>query len=42
VQHYGGYHKKTASFSQPLLGHRHPVIISESGNWSTECSCGAF
>jgi predicted amidohydrolase YtcJ len=42
VQHYGGYHKKTASLPQPVLGHRHPMIISDSGNWSTECSCGAF
>lgn len=42
VQHYGGYHKKTTSLPQPVLGHRHPVIISDSGNWSTECSCGAF
>src|SRR6185503_3815792 len=42
VQHYGGYHKKTASLPQPVLAHRHPVIISDSGNWSTECSCGAF
>jgi amidohydrolase family protein len=42
VQHYGGYHKKSASIPMPLAVHRHPMIISDTGNWSTECSCGAF
>ena len=42
VQHYGGYHKKSASLTAPVAAHRHPLIISDSGNWSTECPCGAF
>jgi predicted amidohydrolase YtcJ len=40
VRHYGGYHK--ASGPMAPLAHRHPVIIGESGAWSTECPCGAF
>jgi len=36
VRHYGGYHK--AKLAQP----HHPMIISDSGNWSTECSCGGI
>jgi hypothetical protein len=42
VQHYGGYHKKSASLPALPTAHRHPPIISDSGNWSTECPCGAF
>jgi predicted amidohydrolase YtcJ len=42
VQHYGGYQRKSAAAAAPLAAHRHPLIISDSGNWSTECSCGAF
>ena len=42
VQHYGGYHKKSASVLPPLAMHRHPTILSESGNWSIECSCGGI
>jgi predicted amidohydrolase YtcJ len=38
VQHYGGYYKGKAAAAV----HRHPLIIGESGNWSTECACGAF
>jgi predicted amidohydrolase YtcJ len=40
VRHYGGYHK--ASGPVMPVAHRHPVIIGESGAWSTECPCGAF
>ena len=39
VRHYGGYHKKSAAVAAPLA-HRHPVILSENGSWSIECSCG--
>jgi predicted amidohydrolase YtcJ len=41
VQHYGGYYKKS-SIPMPRASHGHPMIISDTGNWSTECSCGAF
>ena len=35
VRHYGGYHKaKIAQSYHP------PVILSDAGNWSIECSCG--
>jgi predicted amidohydrolase YtcJ len=34
VRHYGGYHKAKIAQSH------HPMIISDSGNWSIECSCG--
>ena len=36
VRHYGGYHK--AAIAQT----HHPMIISDSGNWSIECSCGGI
>ena len=36
VRHYGGYHKAAMTQSQ------HPMIISDSGNWSIECSCGGI
>jgi predicted amidohydrolase YtcJ len=37
VRHYGGYHNaKIAQF------HQHPVILSDAGNWSIECSCGGI
>jgi predicted amidohydrolase YtcJ len=39
VRHYGGYHRKSAAVAAPLA-HRHPVILSENGSWSIECSCG--
>ena len=36
VRHYGGYHKaKMAQSHQPL-------ILSDTGNWSIECSCGGI
>jgi hypothetical protein len=42
VRHYGGYHKKSAGVLPSLAMHRHPTILSESGNWSIECSCGGI
>ena len=42
VQHYGGYPRKSASSPPPTAAHRHPLILSDKGNWSTECACGAF
>ena len=36
VRHYGGYHKAKIAQSD------HPVIISDAGNWSAECSCGGI
>lgn len=43
VQHYGGYHtKRAARRNPPLAAHPHPLILSDRGNWSTECACGAF
>ncbi|HYG53948.1 MAG TPA: amidohydrolase [Burkholderiales bacterium] len=36
VRHYGGYTKGA------LINHSHPVILSESGNWSMECKCGGI
>ncbi|HKU46073.1 MAG TPA: amidohydrolase [Burkholderiales bacterium] len=40
VRHYGGYYKgdMRAKISQS----HHPMIISDSGNWSIECSCGGI
>ena len=40
VRHYRGYHK--ASGLVAPVARRHPMIIGESGAWSTECPCGAF
>jgi hypothetical protein len=41
LRHYGGYHQ--AAGAQPRAqSHAHPTIISDSGNWSLECACGAF
>ena len=37
VRHYGGYHKANIAQSD-----HHPVIISDRGNWSIECSCGGI
>jgi predicted amidohydrolase YtcJ len=37
VRHYGGYHKAKLAQS-----HHHPMIISDAGNWSAECSCGGI
>ena len=37
VRHYGGYHNAKIAQS-----HRHPVILSDAGNWSIECSCGGI
>jgi hypothetical protein len=42
VRHYGGYHEKSAAVSAPPAAHRHPMIISDAGNWSIECSCGGI
>jgi len=42
VRHYGGYHRKSAATPVAPLAHRHPVIISDAGNWSIECSCGGI
>lgn len=36
VRHYGGYHNAKIAQSD------HPVIISDAGNWSAECSCGGI
>ena len=36
VRHYGGYQKAKIAQSD------HPVIISDAGNWSAECSCGGI
>lgn len=36
VRHYGGYHRAKIAQSH------HPVIISDAGNWSAECSCGGI
>jgi predicted amidohydrolase YtcJ len=36
VRHYGGYRKAKIAQSH------HPVIISDAGNWSAECSCGGI
>jgi predicted amidohydrolase YtcJ len=36
VRHYGGYHKAKIAQSH------HPLILSDTGNWSIECSCGGI
>jgi predicted amidohydrolase YtcJ len=36
VRHYGGYAKSA------LMNDHHPVILSDSGNWSMECNCGGI
>jgi len=40
VKHYGGYYKgdMRAKISQS----HHPMILSDTGNWSIECSCGGI
>ena len=40
VKHYGGYYKgdMRAKISQS----HHPLILSDAGNWSIECSCGGI
>lgn len=42
VRHYGGYHRNAAGPMPVVAAHRHPLIISDSGNWSSECPCGAL
>ena len=42
VRHYGGYHRNAAGPMPALAGHRHPMIIGDSGSWSFECPCGAL
>jgi predicted amidohydrolase YtcJ len=42
VRHYGGYHRNAAGPMPTLAAHRHPLIISDGGNWSSECPCGAL
>jgi len=42
LRHYGGYHKASAAEAAPLAAQRHPLILSNSGSWSLECSCGGF
>jgi predicted amidohydrolase YtcJ len=36
VRHYGGYHKAKIAQSH------HPLILSDTGNWSIECNCGGI
>jgi predicted amidohydrolase YtcJ len=36
VRHYGGYHKSKVAQTE------HPMILSDAGNWSVECSCGGI
>jgi predicted amidohydrolase YtcJ len=42
VRHYGGYHRNAAGPMPKVAAHRHPLIISDGGNWSSECPCGAL
>jgi predicted amidohydrolase YtcJ len=42
VRHYGGYHRNAAGPMPVVAAHRHPLIISDGGNWSLECPCGAY
>jgi predicted amidohydrolase YtcJ len=42
VRHYGGYHRNAAGPMPTVAAHRHPIIISDGGNWSSECPCGAL
>jgi hypothetical protein len=42
VRHYGGYHRNAAGPMPSVAAHRHPLIISDGGNWSSECPCGAL
>jgi len=42
VRHYGGYHRSAAGPMPTVAAHRHPLIISDGGNWSSECPCGAL
>jgi predicted amidohydrolase YtcJ len=41
VRHYGGYHRNAAGPMPAIARHEHPMIISDGGNWSFECPCGA-
>jgi hypothetical protein len=36
LRHYGGYAKAKIAQSH------HPMIISDTGTWSIECSCGGI
>jgi hypothetical protein len=42
LRHYGGYHKVSAETPRASAAHRHPLILSDRGNWSLECSCGGI
>jgi predicted amidohydrolase YtcJ len=42
LRHYGGYHKASAEAPRASAAHRHPLILSDRGNWSLECSCGGI
>jgi predicted amidohydrolase YtcJ len=38
VKHYGGYYR--GDLRAKIAQSHHPMIISDAGNWSIECSCG--
>jgi predicted amidohydrolase YtcJ len=42
VQRYGGYYKGEVAASRVTVGHSHPKIISDRGDWSLDCACGAI
>jgi predicted amidohydrolase YtcJ len=42
LKHYGGYYKGEAAGSRAAAGHSHPKIISDRGDWSLDCACGAI
>ena len=44
LKHYGGYYRGASNFAAALRAgkHAHPMIISDRGDWSLDCACGAI
>jgi predicted amidohydrolase YtcJ len=42
LKHYGGYYKRDVAAQRVAAGHSHPKIISDRGDWSLDCACGAI
>lgn len=42
LKRYGGYYKGEVAASRIAVGHSHPKIIGDRGDWSLDCACGAI
>jgi predicted amidohydrolase YtcJ len=44
LKHYGGYYRGASNFAaaRAVAEHAQPMIISDRGDWSLDCACGAI